>query len=165
MKKIHRSLLPALALLLVLAATGCRDQRDLVLGEPFSKLEGINGAWRLAQVEQVGIKEGSKQWGFDLTAAVVGADPAQLTFNSADLTFAYTPNGSRDLLKLSAGSWAFDDVDYPTMVSLTDTSGATGDLKLLAAIRIIDQQLKLQLLRPDCDNGWVLAYNLFFERQ
>ncbi len=164
MKKIIRSLFPVLALLVVLSATGCREKRDLILGEPFSKLEGINGAWRLAQVEQVGLKEGSKQWGFDLTSAVVGADPAQLTFNATDLTFTYVPNGSRDLLKLTGGSWAFDDVDYPTMVSLDDAA-VDVDLKLLAAIRIIDDQLKLQLRRQDCDNGWVLAYNLIFERQ
>ena len=165
MKKTFRSLFPALALLVVLLAAGCREKRDLVLGEPFSKLEGINGAWRLSQVEQIGLKEGSKQWGFDLTSAVVGADPATISFNSADLTFAYSPNGSRDLLKLTGGSWAFDDVEYPTMVSLDDAAATDLDLKLLAAIRIIDDRLKLRLVRPDCDNGWVLAYNLIFERQ
>lgn len=165
MKKITRSLLPLLVCLVVLATTGCSEKKDLVLGEPFSKLEGINGAWRLAQVEQVGLKEGSKQWGFDLSSALVGADPAQITFNSSDFSFAYVANGSRDLLKISGGTWNFDDNDYPTLVSLNDAGGQALNLKLLAAIRVIDNQLKLQLLRPDCNNDWVLGYNLTFQRQ
>jgi hypothetical protein len=159
MKRISFSYLLAFtALALMLSA--CKPEK-LVLDPAPSKLEGINGTFTLVQVIQV--DENAAPGTTDelnVSDAFIGTDAPSITFNSSALTFTYNAGTSPDFIGAS-GTWAFDDVDFPSKVVMNN--GAQYDLNLLHTIRPQDEFLQVELLRS-CGGSTTLRYQYKFQR-
>lgn len=151
-------LLAFTALALVMSA--CKPEK-LVLDPAPSKLEGINGTFTLVKVVQVdeNAAPGTTDE-LDVTAAYLGTTAPSITFNSSALTFTYNAGTSPDFIGAS-GTWAFDDVDFPTKVVMNN--GTQYDLGLLHTIRPQDEFLEVELVRS-CGGSAALRYQYKFQR-
>ena len=130
----RRYIFLALILGMLTSMTGC--EKEYVLDPPPSKLEGINGTFTLTKVMQLDPNTFGDLTSLDVTSVFAGTDPAQITFVSDAKTFTYDTGTTIDFIGAS-GTWAFDNDDYPTKISM-DASGVTYDLALVNTIRPSD---------------------------
>lgn len=139
--------------------SGCKQDPEL---EPASsKIEGINDTWLLKEVHQV--DPTNKEEALDISYVFTEAGtPIELTFNSNDFTYAF--NQGDPIYMGTAGSWNFDDNNYPTEIQLNPTS-TPQKLTLLRTIRKVDQTLEFQLDRYCADNKITTSYQFKFERK
>jgi hypothetical protein len=149
-------------LLLLLTATvaGCKPE-EIVLDPPPSKLDGINGTFTLAEVVQIDpfvIGGGNS---LDVTSVYTSGAAPSITFVASDHTFTFDPGDGPDYLG-SAGTWAFDNDDYPTLISM-DNGTATYDLPLLHTIRPQDEFLQFEFARS-CGGTVTVKYQFKFAR-
>ncbi|MBI1308065.1 MAG: DUF5004 domain-containing protein [Bacteroidetes bacterium] len=151
-----------LLMLPVLIFTGCKKDRP-VLDPPGSKLEGINSSWILVGVDQVDIAS-LQQKSLDVSEAFIGDIAMQVQFNSSDFTYSVT-NGSGPNYFGNSGSWAFDDNEYPTQITLTTSTGDVKVCPLLHTIRPVDTYLQFSYART-CSNADApyVSYNFKFAR-
>lgn len=118
---------------------GCKEERDLQLGEPFSKLDGISATWKLVQITQTdGLATDPTKRQLVLPEDFLGDTPMTITFNSA--LGAYTAQSGTTILNLvgESGTWAFDDDNYPTAIAFDGSWWS-----LLTPTRTVDNVLKI----------------------
>jgi hypothetical protein len=160
----------ALALIAVLTVSFSACEQSIPpIGEPFGKLEGINGTWVLNKVTQTDELTLSLNNSIDVSAVFIGNDPTVLTFNSSDFTYTIT-NGTPPEFLGTSGTWSFENEsdpalnnDYPTHLIL-NSGGNTLSLPLNRTVRIIDNTLEFNLPRT-CNGKLGMSYNYVFARQ
>ena len=161
MKSVKISLSIVL-LSLVIILSSCKKDHP-VLDPPGSKLEGINATWSLTEVVQVDVAS-IQQKKLNVSTAFVGSTPLVMTFNSSDFTYTVT-KGSGPNYFGDGGSWAFDDNEYPTQITLTPNSGAPKVLPMLHTIRPVDTYLNFMYSRTCAnDQDPYIAYEFKFVR-
>jgi len=143
-------------------ASGCKDDGPS-LDAPSSKLEGINDDWQLSEVLMIDKSAGPfalKE--FDVSAAYFGSNPSEMSFNSADFTYTHNSGSAPDLFGAS-GTWAFDDNDFPTLITINDGSGPKV-LTLVRTVRATDQTLQFEVTK-DCAGSETIGYQYVFIRK
>ena len=140
--------------------TACDPERATL--EPAgSKLDGINDTFTLTSVVQVDQITSEFDNTLDVSSAFIGATASTITYSSSDFTWTYTPGDSPDYLG-AGGTWAFDDNDFPTKITMIEGAN-TYDLTLLRTIRPSDQTLEFQLDKT-CYGAPNLSYQYTFTR-
>jgi hypothetical protein len=165
MKNIHFLLLG----FILLAAFGCKTDPP-ELGEPFSKIEGIADDWELIELHQVDLLTKNDDNSIDLSDMFIGGTPAKLSF-STDFSYTGSANSSKMYFP-TAGTWAFDNNDYPSQLFIT-SGGETVTLELLAPVRErVDPYLHVRYVRPfngcappEVSTTGAVAYDYKFERR
>lgn len=151
-------------------ATGlasCKKEKKKI-GEPASKLEGINANWVLTRVDQIDV---TKTLAFvesdtllEVTEVFAGSNPMTLDIKSADFTYAITPGTTYNLFPKASGSWKFDDVLYPSRVIFDASTAEELSMKLLRPVRPQDPNLVLKLDKR-CNGKRTTSYHLWFTRK
>lgn len=148
----------------------CEQMNEPELGVPFSKVEGINDQWILESIVQVDLLTSASQNSVDVTRIMLGDDPAEIEFSSADFTFDLDAKSSKIFLPES-GSWSFDNNDFPSLINM-ESQGQSTSLSLLAPVRAeVDEYLYFQYTRPigDCavleEGEGAVAYKYRFKRK
>jgi len=148
-------------LLIAILATGLTAcQEDYVLDPAPSKLDGIDGTFTVSQVMQLDPNTFGEFNSLDITDVFVGDTPAQITFDSESGSFTYETGTTIDFIGAS-GSWAFDNNDYPTKITMIEGVN-TFDLGLVNSIRPQDE-LVFQLDRV-CGGAVTTSYQYMFSR-
>jgi hypothetical protein len=149
----------------LLALAACKKDEIPPIGEPASKLEGINDTWKLSKVEQYDEKvANSAVKYFDITEFFITGEAPVITFNSGAKTYAYDPKSAPNFLGAS-GTWAFDDDLYPALITATDA--ATSEVatwKLSGPTRPVDTKLRIAVKRGCVDDASYF-YVFTFDRQ
>jgi len=153
-----------LGLLSFLLIVGCKPQSNYSIGDPSSKLQGIAATWQITQV-------------FIVDEVAINKDEAEVTkFFTEDNTpftvvfdkdaFSYTTAGVKGIKYFGAnGSWAFDDNDFPTEISVTPSDGTPAfTLDLLGPIREVDQELQVQYFKGCSGSDPSMSLKLTFNR-
>jgi len=149
-------------LLCLIALSACKnDNGDL--GEPASKLEGINDSFKLVEVWQVDLQQTADNMR-DVSSVMVKQNPSEITFNSQDFTYQLVTGDSPNYLNTASGIWAFDDNEYPSVINMQTDEGEELTLDLAATIRPSDALLQLQLSKV-CGAIPSIGYLYKFERQ
>ena len=156
--KTH-SIILTLVLAVLVGLTGCKKE-EYILDPAPSKLEGINGTFSLARVMQVDHLTFDVNNSLDVSTVFVGSTPARISFDSDAGTFTYQTGSSIDFIG-AAGTWAFDNNDYPTKISM-DNGTDTYEVSLIRTIRPQDN-LEFQLDRM-CGGQLIFSYQYYFER-
>ena len=155
----HNIKTAGLALIAMLAFAGCKKETKEI-GDPSSKLQGINDVWVLEKVEQT--DPGDAEFVIDVTPVFTEGGPTELSINSSDFTYSF--NTDDPIFIGTSGSWSFDDNAYPTRIDAT-YNGTTAPLQLLRTVRTVDQQLSFRLVRT-CDGGTKSTiYHFTFKRK
>lgn len=148
-------------LLIAILGTGLTAcQEDYVLDPAPSKLDGIDGTFTVSKVMQLDPNTFGELNSLDITDAFVGDTPAEITFDSESGSFTYQTGTTIDFIG-AAGSWAFDNNDYPTKITMVE-SGTSYDLALVNSIRPQDE-LVFQLDRI-CGGAVSSSYQYMFTR-
>lgn len=155
--------------LMVLVLSACKTDPP-EFGTPFSKIEGIADDWELIEFKQVDLLTKNDDNTVDLTDIFVGATPATLSFTT---DFNYTGNANTSKVYFpTAGTWAFDNDDYPSKVFVT-SGGTTYTLDLLAPVRErVDPYLHIRYVKPfancpapEAEAAGAVAYDYKFARR
>lgn len=145
-------------------------KKEYTLDPPPSKVEGLNGSWKLnsvIQVDEVSLSKGER----DLSPFYIGEESMQVmevAFKSSDKTFVITPGEIGRNYLPSSGIWAFDDDNYPQYIYLKDDAGEISTLKLQGPTRPADTELKFSFQRFCSINGLeqeYVGYRYEFNRQ
>jgi hypothetical protein len=139
---------------------GCKPE-EIILDPPPSKLEGINGTFTLVEAIQVDPFVIAGDNDLDVTQAFTTDGVPSISFDASAFTYSFNPGGGPNYLG-SNGTWAFDNNDYPTLVSMS-TGSTQLDLKLLHTIRPQDEHLEVQLERS-CGGTVSVIYQFKFAR-
>lgn len=127
---------------IVATLAGCREEYQL--GDPFSKIIGLGGTWRLVEVRQVDELARRVGENRDVTSLMLGGTPAEMTFDSEARTFTTNFATSR-LYVPASGSWAFDDDLYPSKIIVD--SGTTEWILQASVREKIDNYLIFKVYR------------------
>lgn len=153
----------ALLAIIALIISSCKPE-EYVAGEPFSSLEGIDHTWVIDQVFQRDNLTSKTEKTLDVTSLFSGATPLKITFNSDDYTFSVDPGDGPNYIG-TGGSWAFDDEEFPSMITL-DENGTQTVLTMNAPVRPgVDPYLDITLDRPLCNGENGVSYNYIFVRE
>jgi hypothetical protein len=136
------------------------------IGMPASKMEGIMADWQMSKAIQVDetslTKESANIFAYfsksmklpniKFTATTYTVDTVGLGFN---------------LFGGASGTWAFDDVLYPSKITFTPDGGEAFDLKLNGPIRPQDNLKLSKEIYNSCKgkDTWVMSYNVEFIRK
>jgi hypothetical protein len=147
----------------VLLLSACKKDPIPPIGDPASKLEGINGSWRLTKLEQYDENVAVDDKYLDITEYFLagGANPS-LTFNSSAKTFTYDAAGVPNYLG-TTGSWRFDDDAAPLFIYATSSGSAEQTWQLGGPTRPVDQQFSI-LVKRGCVDDSKYYYRLTFSR-
>ncbi len=128
----------------ILLMTACKEE-TYEIGEPFSKLEGINGKWVISQVKQF---DYTKRPVFDIqvdvSSLMIADNPFSVTFNASNLTYEVASSGVSTLLG-TGGTWEFNNVDYPTAIYFRRNDGSSTTVQLKQTVRIVDSELVFEI--------------------
>lgn len=172
MNKLTTSLAMRNLFFMLLATTlllqACQDD-DVAIGDPGSKLDGINGSWELVQVVQIDETSfGRDEW--DVSPVFVTGDAPEITFNSSSFTYVAESNGKPSFIGTS-GTWSFkNDLnpnsanEAPEYIELNNQDGSTIRLNLASTIRPSDTRLRVEYTR-DCSGTASVSYRYEYERK
>jgi len=129
----------------------CKPEIKGELGEPHSKVEGLNGTWKLTAFSQRDennpIKEVRDLSEFYILA---GEESTVLSFNASDFTYTVVPGPGKNYFGES-GTWRFDSNEAPSYLYLqSDTD--TLQIKLGSMPVTYLNNLTLELPRFCTDN-------------
>lgn len=154
---------------IALAFWACEDPVKGDLGQPSSKIDGIDGSWQLVSVIQTDEKAPNKRT-LDLSqyydAFVLNFDKTDFSFHQ-DSTLVTSGNNFFG----TSGTWAFYnsqfseyDLTYPDGLRIVDASEDTTNFTLGSPIRIYDETLNLKLYR-ECEGENTMSYQFIFDRK
>ncbi|MDP1725209.1 MAG: DUF5004 domain-containing protein [Bacteroidota bacterium] len=137
------------------------------IGAVQSKIEGIKGKWELTRIIMVDTLATVPE-PIEITDYFQSfAKMPGITFDIGNNTYTSDVTGIAYDFFGSAGTWAFDDPQYPKTLTLTASGKAPVVFGLLASIRPIDANLKIQKYKY-CDSAMTdfkYAYQLQLERR
>lgn len=139
-----------------LTMVGCKPEPTASIGEPGSKVEGINATWTLvaAQIVDNNTINGDS---ISLTDYYTEEGSPEITFNSGDGSYTVVDAGKRNFFG-GGGTWEFDNPDYPTIINLTTSEGAEHTLVLTSTIRPQDPRLRINYERACDDKAYATYY-------
>jgi hypothetical protein len=104
--------------------TSCEPEKFEPIGEPFSKVDGIKGSWKITSIIQIDEVAVAKELAFtqlDITQFFDFSN-YRITFNVDEAnnpsTFEITNPDNAPNFVLTSGKWTFDNVLYPSFVFL-----------------------------------------------
>lgn len=161
-QKIHITFI-ALAIIGLVSLYSC-EKKVYEIGEETSKLEGINGSWSITGVTQIDDASPLKDE-MDLSRFFIipGQEPLSVTFDSENLLYSTVSGGGKNPFG-DKGSWAFDDVKYPSYLTMYSDAGDTVVVGLGQTIRPTDANLFLNQ-QKSCEGTVVLTYQYIFDRK
>ncbi|MEM6261565.1 MAG: DUF5004 domain-containing protein [Bacteroidota bacterium] len=167
MKHLYRRLMCLMIPALLL--TACKEEESYEFGEPYDKIEGINGAFKLIQTIQYDELSRAFDNSLDVSDVFLGSNSMQINFNGSDFTYTVDANDSPNFLG-EGGSWKFFNPEepdnsniYPTQVILTPNGGSEIILALSAPPILANPTVGLKL-EKGCGGRNTVSYDLIFER-
>lgn len=153
-------------------AVSCSDDDDKAeIGEPFSKVEGMDGTWTIGMVNQID-EQSVLRDAKDLSEYFIipGEQALEMTFDDGDFTYDVVPGTGSNPFG-DGGTWTFDDIDYPTELWLMPTDQSdTLSFALGQPVYAHSPDLYLNLNKYCVDGATgdevlILAYEYKFIRQ
>lgn len=157
-----------LILATVILYAGCKPEIEGELGEPFDKLKGLEGTWRITTFSQLDENNPVKEER-DLSEFYIvdGEEPMRITLSAASMTYTTAPGPGKNYFG-DGGTWMLDNPQYPSYItfhSATDTM----QFNLGSIVREFDTRMTIELPRY-CDDGAgnltpTVVYKFGFERE
>ena len=157
----------ALSILLCGAMIGCRPEKK-TLGPKPSQTEGIsNTGWILSREDQIDV---NVQLAFvesdtllNVTETFIEGTPMEFGFTK-DGSYTITSGSGSQLFKINAGSWKFDNADYPSKIIFDDGTAGVNTLSMMRPVRPQDNYLVLKYNKI-CGGKRTVSYHLTFSRK
>lgn len=153
---------------IALSLAGCKPEPEGELGTPISKVDGMDGSWKITKFSQLDLNNPINEVR-DLSEFYIvdGEEQLQITFNKSDRTYSVVTGAGKNYFG-EGGTWGFDDDNVPSQLYLF---GALDTLtfSLGSMVREFDNTLSLESPRV-CDDGAgnvikTVIYQFEFSRQ
>jgi len=143
--------------------SSCRPELETDPGEPFDKVAGLDGDWKLYSFVQQDLNNPIKEER-DLSRYYIVDDvePLTITFNASDRSFDVQITEGKNFFG-EGGSWSYDNDQYPSFISLDDGM-ETNTFSLGSMVREFDNTLTLQLEKGCSETELNVIYKFIFER-
>ena len=162
-------IISGLCLLTVIIFTACSPDEPGPIGAPDNRLEQVTGTWSITKVLQVDLNAESR--GYPTIARTRDITNILPAMSFEGVTFSFTSsNGEANSFSIdrknsplvlpSSGSWAFDDVNYPSAITLT-SGNSTDILKIQSFSEIKAGSLVFKLLRTDAGGDPYVRYEYY----
>lgn len=169
MKKLNKYFW--LVAILSVMTTACEEDDKAEIGEPYSKVDGINGSWIVSTVNQID-EQSVLRDAKDLSEyfVVPGEQSLEIEFNGEDFSYAVIPGPGSNPFG-DGGDWTFDDLDYPSEVWLMPMDEADTIVVTLGqpvyehSSELLLNQNKYCIDGATGDETLILAYEYKFLRQ
>lgn len=149
---------------MLVAIWACRPEPFEEIGPRYDLATGITGSWQIEMVE-----------GVDLTLPVPEArdlsdfytsavDPLGLSFDANSEMYTVMNSTTPGNIFGQGGTFAFDDPEYPTRLTLYNSGADTIEVNLLNMVREIDPNMGISYTRDLCGTDY-FRYNYTFKRQ
>lgn len=145
----------------------CKPETIPGIGEPFDKLQLLQGNWQLQKVIQSDLN--AIKYGFPYKEVnVTGIAPFtdfKLSLNldnGKPSAFTTVPGGSPKIITLPSGKWSVDDETVPKTITLANTTD-TMHINLAGYNELSQGQLHLQLIKG-IDGKDLLRYDYYFKK-
>jgi hypothetical protein len=157
----------ALSIILCGGMIGCRPEKK-TLGPKPSQTEGIsNTGWILSRVDQIDV---NVQLAFvesdtllNVTETFIDGTPMEFSFTK-DGSYSIASGAGSQLFKINAGSWKFDNADYPSKIILDDGTAGVNTVSMMRPVRPQDNYLVLKYNKI-CGGKRTVSYHLTFSRK
>lgn len=151
-----------LVLSLCVGFVGCKEDRP-VLDPAGSKIEGINANWEMVGATVIDIAS-IQQKSLDVSSAFIGSKAMRIDFDSTDFSYTVDKGFAPNYFGTS-GTWAFDNNETPTSITLTTSDNREILLTLSRTIRPVDANLVFKMNRYiDGKEDPYIAYEFTFAR-
>ena len=160
---MKRIIFSIFSLSLLFTGTGCKPDVEEI-GNGAVAGDGIYGSWEISRVVQTDLKVPLPE-SRDISAFF--SDPArkmQIRFNKEGSTYQVLQAGWLPKVFGTDGTWAFDQIPYPTAVTFYTAQGDTVSTPLNSMPREYDVQMGLDLVRTDSCGNAFLKYEYTFKR-
>lgn len=148
-----------IAITLQIGLMACKKERP-ELPPAGSNVDGIQDEWILSKVVQY---DEITQKVLDVSSVYIGADPMKLQFKISGSDTAYTAVSGTSVNYLgNAGTWSFDNYEYPTRL-IVNFNGNDHVLPLLRTVRPTAQSLEFKYTKI-CRGKAVVSYLYSFKR-
>ena len=153
----------SILVLVVMLMGACKPEPFGEIGPRYNLATGISGSWEIEMVEGVDLTLPVPE-SRDISDFYTGAtDPIGLTFDAGSSMYTVKNPQTPGNIFGQGGTYAFDNPDYPTMLSLYDSSNDTIVVNLLNMVREIDPNMGLSYTRSHCGSEY-FRYNYTFKR-
>lgn len=149
--------------LFVTLIAACRPEPYKEIGPSYDLATGISGSWQIEMVEGVDLTlpvPESREIGDFYTSA---ENPIGLTFDASSEMYTVVNPQTPGNIFGQGGTYAFDNPDFPTQLSLYDNNNDTIVVDLLNMVREIDPNMGLSYTRSTCGTEY-FRYNYTFKR-
>ncbi len=151
-------------ILVIAAFWACKPEPYKEIGPQYDLATGISGSWTVDMVEGVDltlpVPEARDISDFYLAAA----NPLGLTFDANSAMYTVVNPETPGNIFGQGGTFAFDNNEFPTLLSLYESSNDTIVVNLLNMVREIDLSMGLSYTRNNCGTDY-FRYNYTFKRQ
>ncbi len=148
--------------LIILGAMACRSDAYKEIGPQYDLTTGVDGDWKISKVMiedlTLPVPEGRDISDFFLN------DPIRLQFDAGAGTYQVANPESLGNPFGKGGTFAFDDPEFPTAMTLYTIDQDTVNLILENMVREIDSRMGVKLVKNACDADYA-SYTYTFNRQ
>lgn len=122
MKSINKIIVVLFSAALVIGV-GCKKEEFGELGEPMSKLEGINDTWEISKVIIIDERTATKDERDISSLYTSGSNKLTLSINSSNLSYTVTEGDGKNVFG-TGGSWEFYRIDLEKQITyVKDSTG------------------------------------------
>ena len=152
----------AAAATVLMALQSCKPEPYGKIGDDYSLTEGITGTWELQTVLQTDETQPVPEV-IDISDFFV-SDPMVMSFDYATSSYTVDNPGAGGNIFGNSGSFAFDDLEFPSGLSVYTDLGDTLMMSLTQMVRSIDIRMGFRVSRQRCDE-LNISYDYDFNRQ
>ena len=147
--------------MLLSAIWACKPEPYKEIGPRYDLAEGITGAWEIQMVDIEDITLPVPETRSISDFYTSGTEVLGLSFDASSEMYTVTNPQLPGNIFGTGGTFAFDNDEYPTMLSLYDASNDTIVVDLQNMVRSIDPNMGLSYTRTTCGIDYVRYYYTF----
>lgn len=156
MKITNKILALCLLLLVVFVIDACQPEEIKPLGDPFDRVQQLNGTWQIEKVEQIDADAVSRNFPQNIQRIDVTNSIPGIAFTDFKITFEMDANGNPSTFTtdkgsavidiIDAGTWSYNDPAFPSSIILTQ-GDTQQQLDIASFANITSDKLVLKLSR------------------
>ncbi len=154
----------SIVLLIIMGIWACKPEPFKEIGPSYDLETGITGTWQINMVEVIDLTLPVPETREISDFYVSASNPLGLMFDAESEMYTVINDDTPGNVFGQGGTFAFDDPEYPTKLSLFNSGGDTIQVDLLNMVRSIDPNMGVSYTRNSCGTDY-LRYNYTFKRQ
>lgn len=149
--------------IVMLGLAACQPEPYKEIGPAYDLTTGVNGQWHVSKVEVTDLTLPVPE-SRDISDFYANGSPLEIDFDAEGGTYTVVdPQVSGNVFG-AGGTFAYNDPEFPTKLTLRTTNQDTIVLSLGNMVRKVDPTMALKLVKSACGQDYI-SYNFTFNRR